>query len=53
MKELITSGNQMSNNGAPSLHKKCPCSELFWSASFPHFPAFGLNAERYRVSISI
>ena len=21
--------------------------ELFWSAFFPHFPAFGLNTERY------
>ena len=31
------------------LRKKCPCSELFWSAFFPHFPAFGLNTERYGV----
>ena len=23
--------------------KKCPYSGLFWSAFFPHFPAFGLN----------
>ena len=30
-----------------SRRKKCPYSELFWSAFFPHFPAFGLNAERY------
>ena len=26
-----------------SLRKKNPYSELFWSAFFPHFPAFGLN----------
>ena len=31
------------------LHKKCQYSELFWSAFFPHFPAFGLNTERYSV----
>ena len=31
------------------LHKKCPDSELFWSAFFSHFPAFGLNTERYGV----
>ena len=27
--------------------KKSPYSELFWSAFFPHFSAFGLNTERY------
>ena len=32
-----------------SLRKKCPYSELFWSAFFPHFPTFGLNTERYEV----
>ena len=32
-----------------SLRKKCPYSELFWS----YFPAFGLNTERYRVSLRI
>ena len=26
-----------------SLRTKCPYSELFWSAFFPHFPAFRLN----------
>ena len=26
-----------------SLRKKCPYSEVFWSAFFPHFPAFGLD----------
>ena len=26
-----------------SLRKKCLYSELFWSAFFPHFSAFGLN----------
>ena len=30
-----------------SLRKKCPYSELFWSAFFTRFPAFGLNTERY------
>ena len=35
------------------LHKKCPYSELFWSAFFSHFPAFGLNTERYSVSLRI
>ena len=29
------------------LHKKCPYSVLFWFAFFSHFPAFGLNTERY------
>ena len=32
---------------SPKLRKKCPSSELFWSAFLPHFPAFGLNTERY------
>ena len=36
-----------------SLCKKCPCSELFWFAFFPHFPAFGLNTERFFVSLRI
>ena len=36
-----------------SLRKKCPYSELFWSAFFPHFPAFGLNTGRYSVSLRI
>ena len=30
-----------------SLRKKCPYSELFWT----HFPAFGLNTERYGVEM--
>ena len=29
-----------------TLRKKYPYSELFWSAFFPHFPAFRLNTER-------
>ena len=29
------------------LRKKSSYSELFWSAFFPDFPAFGLNTERY------
>ena len=36
-----------------SRRKKSPYSELFWSAFFPHFPAFGLNTERYGVSLRI
>ena len=50
-----------------SLLKKCPYSELFWSVfsriqteygeirsySGPYFPAFGLNTERYSVSLHI
>ena len=30
-----------------SLRKNNPYSELFWSQFFLHFPAFGLNTERY------
>ena len=36
-----------------TLRKKPPYSELFWSTLFPHFPAFGLNTERYSVSLRI
>ena len=36
-----------------TLRRKCSYSELFWSAFFPYFPAFGLNTERYRVSLCI
>ena len=36
-----------------TLRKKCPYSGLFWSSFFPHFPAFGLNTERYSVSLRI
>ena len=35
------------------LRKKCSYSEFFWSAFFSHFPAFGLNTERYGVSFRI
>ena len=35
-----------------ALRKKCPYWELFWCAIFPHFPALGLNTERY-VSLRI
>ena len=37
--------------GTLSLHKMCPYSGLFLSVFFPHFPAFGLNTERYVVSL--
>ena len=30
-----------------SLRKKCPYSELFWSAYFPNFSAFGLNRKYF------
>ena len=36
-----------------SLRKKSPYSELFWSAFFSHFSAFGLNTEIYSVSLHI
>ena len=36
-----------------TLRKKSPYLELFWSAFFPYFPAFGLNTERYFVSLRI
>ena len=36
-----------------SLRKKTWYSELFWSAFSPHFPAFGVNTERYSVSLRI
>ena len=36
-----------------TVRKKSPYSELFWSPFFPHFPAFGLNTERYSVSLRI
>ena len=36
-----------------SLRKKCSYSELFWSTFFLHFSAFGLNTERYSVSLRI
>ena len=35
------------------LRKKSPYLQLFWSASFQHFPTFGLNTERYYVSLRI
>ena len=44
---------KVSLNTCLTLRKKCPYSELFWSAFFPHFPAFGLNTERYGVIGSI
>ena len=34
-----------------SQRKKSPYSELFWSAFFTDFPAFGLNTERYYLSV--
>ena len=34
-----------------TLRKKCPYWELFWAAFFPHFPKFGLNTEKYYLSV--
>ena len=34
-----------------SQRKKSPYSELFWSAFLTDFPAFGLNTERYYLSV--
>ena len=34
-----------------ALRKKWLYSELFWSAIFLHFAAFGLNTERYKVGM--
>ena len=33
------------NDNDSGLRKKCPYSEVFWSAFLLHFPAFGLNSE--------
>ena len=35
--------------GLITLRKKSPYSGLFWSAFFPHFPAFGLRISPYSV----
>ena len=35
------------------MRKKSPYLELFWSTFFLHFPAFGLNTERYSGSLRI
>ena len=37
------------SSSSRALHKKSPYSELFWSTFCRHFPAFGLNTERYYV----
>ena len=36
-----------------TLRETCSYSKLFWSTFFPHFPAFGLNTERYAVFLCI
>ena len=46
---FLTNGKLFLKNINLPLHKKSPYSELFWSAFFPDFPAFGLNTERYYV----
>ena len=40
-------------NQTTALRKRNPYSKLFWCAFFPDFLAFGLNTERYRVSLRI
>ena len=43
-KRIINDATNPTFNGKKaknSLRKKCPCSELFWFAFFPHFTAFG------------
>ena len=45
----LDSGQNRKLNTSHSLRKKCPYSEFFG----PHFPAFGLNTERYSVSLRI
>ena len=34
-------------------YRKFSYSELYWSAFFPHFPAFDLNKEKYSSLINI
>ena len=36
---------QVPGTKSVTLRKKCSYSELFWSAYFPHFPAFRLNTK--------
>ena len=38
---------------SPSLPRKCPQSEVCWSAFFLHFPAFRRNTKRYGVFLRI
>ena len=40
-------------NQTTALRKRSPYSKLPWCAFFPDFLAFGLNTERYRVSLRI
>ena len=40
---LFSDNKFLTLHTCPALCKKCPYSELFRSAFFPHFPAFGLN----------
>ena len=58
LEQLLKSRNhqthvKLSRNSKVVMRKKCPYSKLFWSAFFPHFPVFGLNTERYEVSLRI
>ena len=58
LEQLLKSRNhqthvKLSRNSKVVMHKKCPYSKLFWSTFFPHIPAFGLNTERYEVSLRI
>ena len=44
--------NTARNQVSFTLHKRCPYSELFWSAFFPHFPVFSPNAGKIRNRIT-
>ena len=53
IKMCILASRKWCNSSYLALCKKFPCSELFWSAFFQHFPALGLNTERYGGSLRI
>ena len=57
IKIWIKTDHSSQNYGPPNLlfplRKMYPYSELFWSAFFSYFPAFGLNTKRYGVSLRI
>ena len=48
-RKLLFLNKKMIPSELSVLRKKCPYSELFWSAFVPHFPAFGLNTESYSI----
>ena len=50
MESVIIFSQKVMQKNNVTLRKKCPHSEFFWSV---FFPTFGLNTERFRVSLSI